>query len=115
MDDALRAWELTGFDPASFADQSCSLFHPRRLGWLQSCGAKIHAESFAPNGHRTISRQVQITWQYIVLVADVSFDHSQVDESSVFDGRRILGIVSGDHVNVYIRPVRRIEVREPQD
>jgi hypothetical protein len=71
----------------------------------QRCGSEIHAESFAPNGHCAVFRQVQVAGERVVLVADVAFDHSQVNETGPLHGRYVLGIVGGDHVDVNIRAV----------
>ena len=77
----------------------------RRLRRPQRRGSEIHAESFAPYGHRAVFRQVQVAAERVVLVADVALDDPKIDETSVLHGRYVLCIVRGDHVDVHIRTV----------
>ena len=39
----------------------------------QWCRAEVHAKPLAPDRHRAILRQVRISRQVVVLIADVSF------------------------------------------
>jgi hypothetical protein len=68
-------------------------------------GTGIHAESLAPCGHCAVFRQVQVAAGRLVLVAGISFDHTQVNETGLLRSRYVLGIVVGDHADVNIRPV----------
>ena len=77
----------------------------RCLCGSQRHSSEIHAESFAPYGHRAVFRQVQVAGKGVVLVADVSLDHSQVNETGLLHGRYVLCIVGGDHVDVNVRTV----------
>jgi len=65
-------------------------------------GSEIHAESFAPNGHCAVFRQVQVANERVVLVADVAFDDSQIDETGLLHRCYVLRIVGGNHVDMHI-------------
>lgn len=90
------------------------LFFRHCLIGHQSGSSKINAESFAPYGQRAIFRQVHFGSKFIVLVADVTLDDSQIDETGLLHSRYIFCIIRGDHVDVNIRTVVEKYSREAQ-
>src|ERR1700745_2333174 len=59
------------------AVDSVVAFILRRLRRSQRGGSEVYAESFAPDGHRAVFRQVQVVTKPVILIADVALEDSQ--------------------------------------
>ena len=81
----------------------------------QWCRTEIDGKPLAPDRNGPVLRQVQISAQRVVLVADVSLDRSQIDGVGALHYRAVLYIVSGDQVHMHIWTVRSAEVREAEN
>src|SRR5215469_9847400 len=82
---------------------------------VQRCGAEIHAEALTPNGHGTIFRQVRVSGNVVILIADVALDGTQLQEASLPHGLTVARVVGSYEIDMHIRAVRSFEVGETEN
>src|SRR5882724_10579098 len=80
----------------------------------QWCGAKVDAKPGAPDGHGAILRQVDVGWNIVILVADVTFQSAQFDKTGILHCVVVLCVRGGNEIDVYIWTVRSFKVGQAQ-
>jgi len=67
------------------SEKAFRYLHGHRRWSVQSSAAEIHAEACAPDLNRPILIQVGVGGNVVILVADIAFHRTEIDEARLFD------------------------------
>src|SRR6266576_5707473 len=95
------------FDRREKSFRSVSTF-----GGCQWRGGEVYAEALTPHGHGAVFREVDASWQIIILIADVAFDAAEIDKAGLLNCRIVFRIGGRHQIDVHVRTIRGLEGAE---
>src|SRR5262245_47383094 len=81
---------------------SSSQFLKESVDRNERCGSKIHVKTLAPDRDSPVLPEVHGVWHVIILISDIPFQNTEIDERRIFHGCVVLSVRRRDQIDVNV-------------